>query len=125
MSDIKNLDMNLLVALDALLEERSVSRAAERLSLTQSAVSGILNRLRVVFADPLFVRTQRGILPTPRAEALAIPVKQLIADAEALIAPEHFDPAKVRRTFTVATTDYMFYAAVMPICGYPYVLFVF
>ena len=77
--DIRTLDLNLLKALDALLDERSVTRAANRLSLTQPAVSGMLNRLRESFADPLFVRAQRGIVPTLRAEQLATPVKKLLA----------------------------------------------
>ncbi len=61
MSDIRSIDLNLLKALDALLETRSVTRAAERLNLTQPAVSGMLTRLREAFDDPLFVRTQRGV----------------------------------------------------------------
>ena len=79
MSDIRKIDLNLLVAFDALFDERSVSRAAERLALTQPTVSGKLNQLRQLFDDPLFVRTQRGMLPTPRAEFLADPVKALLA----------------------------------------------
>ena len=63
-SNIRDIDLNLLVALDVLLDERNVTRAAERLSYSQPAVSGMLKRLRAVFADPLFVRTQRGLLPT-------------------------------------------------------------
>jgi hypothetical protein len=65
-TDIKSLDLNLLKALDALLDERSVTRAAERLALTQPAVSGMLTRLRELRRS-LFVRTQRGIAPTLRA----------------------------------------------------------
>ena len=82
-SDIRNLDLNLLKALDALLDERSVTRAATRLSLTQPAVSGMLTRLREAFNDPLFIRAPHGMVPTLRAQALASPVKQLLADAEA------------------------------------------
>jgi DNA-binding transcriptional LysR family regulator len=67
MRDIRTLDLNLLRALDALLDERSVTKAADRLALTQPAVSGVLARLRESFDAPLFVRTQRGIVPTPRA----------------------------------------------------------
>ncbi|GAB7533254.1 hypothetical protein PS3A_56700 [Pseudomonas sp. 3A(2025)] len=73
MRDIRSLDLNLLKALDALLDEGSVTRAAKRLSITQPAVSGMLTRLRESFDDPLFVRAQRGITPTPRALALAGP----------------------------------------------------
>ena len=66
-SDIRTLDLNLLKTLDALLDERSVTRAAERLSLTQPAVSGMLTRLREGFDDPLFTRSQRGIIPRIRS----------------------------------------------------------
>jgi hypothetical protein len=69
MLDMKGIDLNLLIVLDALLGERSVTRAAARLGYTQPTISGMLARLRDLFGDPLFVRTQRGILPTPRAEA--------------------------------------------------------
>jgi DNA-binding transcriptional LysR family regulator len=117
MADIRRIDLNLLIALDVLLDERSVTRAAEHLALTQPTVSGMLRRLRQLLGDPLFVRTPRGILPTPRAEALAGPLKRLLADAEALVAAERFDPANAERTFTISTTDYMQYAVVMPFVG--------
>lgn len=66
-TDIRQMDLNLLKTLDVLLDERNVTRAAQRLALTQPAVSGMLTRLRDSFDDPLFVRTQRGIVPTLRA----------------------------------------------------------
>ena len=90
------IDLNLLVVLDALLDERNVTRAAARLGYTQPTVSGMLSRLRDLFGDPLFVRTQRGLLPTPRAQALAVPLKQLLADSQRLVAREVFDPASGR-----------------------------
>jgi DNA-binding transcriptional LysR family regulator len=114
MADIRNVDLNLLRALEALLDERSVSRAAQRLALTQSTVSGMLARLRQMFDDPLFVRTQRGILPTPRAEALAGPLRQLLADADALVAPNIFDPARSEATLSIAVNDYMQRALLVP-----------
>lgn len=113
-SDIRQLDFNLLKALDALLDERSVTRAADRLALTQPAVSGMLNRLRESFDDPLFVRAQRGIVPTLRAEQLAAPVKQLLADIEGLLKPAAFDPASADMTLTLASTDYALRAVVTP-----------
>ncbi len=70
-ADLRTLDLNLLKTLDALLDERSVTRAAARLALTQPAVSGMLNRLRDYFDDPLFIRAPHGMVPTTRAEALA------------------------------------------------------
>lgn len=114
MADIRKIDLNLLVAFDVLFDEQSVSRAAQRLALTQPTVSGMLNRLRDLFGDPLFVRTQRGILPTPRAKSLAEPVKSLLADAKALVVPETFDPATTETTFSISVNDYMQYALVIP-----------
>jgi len=113
-SDIRNFDLNLLKALDALLDERSVTKAAQRLSLTQPAVSGMLTRLRDSFDDPLFVRAQRGMVPTLRAQQLATPVKRLISDLEALLQPEAFDPATSTMLVTVAATDYALQAVVVP-----------
>lgn len=112
--DIRHLDLNLLKALDALLDERSVTRAADRLALTQPAVSGMLNRLRESFDDPLFVRAQRGIVPTLRAEQLATPVKQLLADIQGLLQPQAFDPATASMTVKLAATDYALRAVVAP-----------
>lgn len=115
--DIRNLDFNLLKALDALLDERSVTRAAQRLALTQPAVSGMLTRLRENFGDPLFVRAQRGIVPTVRAQQLAGPVKQLLGDIEALLRPDAFDPHTAHLTVTLASTDYTLRAVVVPFLG--------
>lgn len=112
--DIRHLDFNLLKTLDALLDERSVTRAAERLSLTQPAVSGMLTRLRESFDDPLFVRAQRGMVPTLRAEQLAAPVKQLLGDIEHLLRPHAFDPATAEMTISIASTDYALRAVLVP-----------
>jgi DNA-binding transcriptional LysR family regulator len=113
-SDIRHLDFNLLKTLDALLDERSVTRAAERLSLTQPAVSGMLTRLRESFGDPLFVRAQRGMVPTLRAEQLAAPVKQLLSDIEQMLQPQAFDPATAQMIVSMASTDYALRAVVVP-----------
>ena len=75
--DLGRLDLNLLVALEALLEEGSVSRAAERLGVTQSAASHKLDKLRVIFDDPLFVRVGRGIESTARARGLQTSVESV------------------------------------------------
>ena len=107
MRDIRRIDLNLLVALDALLEEQSVTRAADRLALTQPTVSAMLARLRKLFGDPLFVRTQRGILPTPRAAALAPQLKQWLAEARGLIADAGFDPATDELTAAISANDYI------------------
>jgi len=114
MTDIRKIDLNLLVVLDSLLEERSVTRAAERLGYTQSTVSGMLSRLRDLFDDPLFVRVQRGLLPTPRALGLSVPLKQLIEDGRRLVAREHFDPAIAETRFTISSNDYMQLALLIP-----------
>lgn len=113
-SDIRNLDLNLLKTLDALLDERSVTRAAARLSLTQPAVSGMLTRLREAFNDPLFIRAPHGMVPTLRAQALASPVKQLLTDAEALLQPAVFEPLNADFTWTIAATDYALKAVIVP-----------
>jgi DNA-binding transcriptional LysR family regulator len=115
MSNIRNADMNLLTAFDALFDERSVTRAADRLALTQPTVSGMLKRLRATFSDPLFVRTSRGILPTPRAESLAGPIKDLLANARSLITPGAFNPALAEGTIRLSGSDYLQYALMSPL----------
>jgi len=105
--NLAGVDLNLLVALDALLEERSVTRAADRVGLSQPGMSNTLARLRRLFDDPLFVRRGAEMVPTPRAEALAQPVRAALAViAEALDQRPAFDPATDRRTFTISCSDY-------------------
>jgi DNA-binding transcriptional LysR family regulator len=99
---------------DALMDERSVTRAAERLALTQPAVSASLQRLRESFGDALFVRSQRGINPTLRALALAAPIKRILAEAAQLLQPERFEPAQAQFTLSLAATDYALRAVVLP-----------
>jgi DNA-binding transcriptional LysR family regulator len=114
MRDIRTLDLNLLKAFNALIEERNVTRAAARLALTQPAMSGMLTRLRSSFDDPLFARTQRGIVPTARAVELAGPVKQVLGEIEALLRPRAFDPLAANFTLSLAATDYALRAVVVP-----------
>lgn len=111
---LRHLDLNLLKAFDALMDERNVTKAAERLAVSQPAVSATLNRLRDALGDPLFVRTQRGIAPTARALALSAPVKRVLADIEALLLPATLDPATAAFTVTVSATDYALRAVVVP-----------
>lgn len=111
---MRTIDLNLLRALDALLDERNVSKAAERLGVTQPAVSGMLSRLRESFGDTLFVRSQRGVQPTMRAMELAAPIKQILAEVETLLRPTQFDPATASFTLTLAATDYALQAVVVP-----------
>jgi DNA-binding transcriptional LysR family regulator len=113
-TDIRNVDLNLLVALDALVDECSVTRAAARLSLTQPTVSGMLARLRDLFGDPLFVRTQRGLLPTPRTEALTPLLKRVLADAATLVAAQTFDPKTADMTVSISVNDYMHASLILP-----------
>lgn len=117
MADIRTLDLNLLKAFDALMDERSVTRAAVRLALTQPAVSGMLTRLREAFNDPLFVRSARGVVPTARAEALAPAVRQVLVEVAAMLQPLSFDPATATLTLSVAATDYALRAVVLPWLG--------
>lgn len=114
MRDIRTIDLNLLRALDAVLDERNLSRAAERLGVTQPAVSGMLTRLQESFGEPLFVRSQRGVQPTLRALNLAGPIKRILADVEVLLRPPSFNPKTASFTITVAATDYALQAIVLP-----------
>lgn len=106
MADLSRTDLNLLVSLQTLLQEAHVTRAAERLGVTQPAMSRTLGRLRVLFDDPLFVRTPAGLRPTPRAEALRERLDATLADVAGLIAPPRFDPASSRGVWRISTTDY-------------------
>jgi DNA-binding transcriptional LysR family regulator len=100
------LDLNLLRVFDAILETRSVTIAASALGLTQSTVSNQLARLRDAFDDPLFVRTAEGMVPTPRAEAMADPIrKSLVAIRFCVEEQLGFDPATSDRTFKIYMSD--------------------
>ncbi|MBF9003199.1 LysR family transcriptional regulator [Vibrio nitrifigilis] len=114
-NDIRNLDLNLLKAFNALINEGSVTRAAQRLALTQPAVSAMLTRLRDYFDDPLFVRSQRGMIPTERALVLADPIKQILADINRILQPINFEPETAQMTFTIAATDYALKAVIVPL----------
>ncbi|NIZ90063.1 LysR family transcriptional regulator [Kineococcus rubinsiae] len=105
--NLANLDLNLLVPLDALLQERSVTRAAERLLLSQPALSASLARLRRHFDDPLLVRVGNTYQLTPLAEQLAARTRVLLADVERVFSAEpDFDPRTTTREFTMVTSDY-------------------
>ena len=106
MANIKNIDLNLLIVLDVLLDERSVSKAANRLNLSQPAVSGALKKLRLAFNDPLFVRSRQGVRPTPSAVELIAPVKAVLQDIDTILSSSDFSPETAEATFTIAATDY-------------------
>lgn len=104
--ELSNIDLNLLVVFNQLLTDRRVSRAAESLGLSQPAVSNALRRLRDLLGDELFLRTPRGMEPTPYALQLAEPVALgLSALHGALNVRAAFDPASSTRAFTLAMTD--------------------
>jgi DNA-binding transcriptional LysR family regulator len=105
--NLRKLDLNLLVTLDALLAEHNVTRAAERLHFSQPTVSVQLAKLREIFGDPLLLPGPRGMRPTARAESLREPLRQALEALAGAVAPESpFDPASARHTWTLAATDY-------------------
>ena len=104
----EQLDLNLLVAFDALLTERSITAAGVRVHLTQSAMSGALSRLREFFNDELLTQVGRKMVPTPLGESLAEPVRQILLQIKATInATPAFDPATSTRHFSVMMSDYV------------------
>lgn len=104
---LRSLDLNLLTALDALLRERHVTRAAKQVGLSQSAMSHALARLREHLADPLLVKSSRGMQPTERALALQPLLQSALGTLERALAPlPAFDPREARRTFHVCASDY-------------------
>jgi DNA-binding transcriptional LysR family regulator len=112
---LRNLDLNLLLVFDAILRERSVIRAADALAISQPAVSHALNRLRHALKDKLFVRTPAGMIPTPRAEQLALPVRKALNDLQLAVEGDTFDPSTADRRFAIAVNNYAAVVAVGPI----------
>jgi DNA-binding transcriptional LysR family regulator len=101
-----HLDLNLLIALDALLDERSVGAAADRLHLSQPAMSRTLGRIRRATGDEILVRSGRSMLPTPYAEQIRAEVHQLVVRGQAIFSPStDLDLATLDRTFTVQCND--------------------
>jgi LysR family transcriptional activator of mexEF-oprN operon len=106
-TDLRDVDLNLLVAFEALMQTRSVTKAAERLRVGQPSASHALKRLRELLDDPLFARTPAGMAPTPRALALAEPIRSILSTIETtLFAGPSFDPLRETRNFRVGATDY-------------------
>src|SRR5262249_29046520 len=104
---LRTVDLNLLVVFDAVMSERSVTRAAYRLHLTQPAVSHALSRLRALFKDPLFLRTPAGLEPTPRSSALAGRVAAVLSEIGSIFVSDMaFDPATSERRVAVGMSDY-------------------
>jgi len=114
MKPLRQFDLNLLIILEALLSECHVSRAAEKVFLSQSAMSHALNRLRQQLDDPLLVRTGNGLQPTPRAAAMLPEIRRALQLVERTISPpKTFIPEDSERCFKIACTDY-FEAIVLP-----------
>jgi LysR family transcriptional regulator, nod-box dependent transcriptional activator len=106
---LHRLDLNLLIMLDILIAEGSVSQTAQRLGMTQPAISNALARLRVHFDDELFVLLDRRMVPTPLCESLAEPVRRIIGELSIIAAARAgFDPATADRTVTIICSDYVF-----------------
>jgi DNA-binding transcriptional LysR family regulator len=104
--NLASVDLNLLVALQALLDEKNVTRAAAKVGLSQPAMSRALGRLRDLFDDQLLVRTSKGMSPTPRGSALAEPLGKVLSGVDQMIQPPEFDPKTVEGRRRIATTGY-------------------
>ncbi|MGH8779237.1 LysR family transcriptional regulator [Paraburkholderia sp.] len=116
MTNLRRLDLNLLVTLDALLEERNVTRAAQRLNYSQPSVSVQLAKLRETFSDPLLLPGPRGMTPTARALELREPLRQALDELERAVLPvAPFDPATAQDTWRVAATDNAEQAILLPL----------
>src|SRR5262249_12765943 len=103
--NLSAVDLNLLLVLHAVLEERSATRAAARLNVTQSAVSNALARLRVLLGDALVVRSGRGLVPTPRAAELGPLLRDVVERLSLVLDQRGFVPEESTRTFTIALAD--------------------
>ena len=99
------LDLNLLRIFDAVMSERNLTRAANRLAMSQPAVSNALRRLRDSLGDELLIRTAHGVRPTPHAEELWPAIRRALSDLEAAMAPQTFDVSKTQATFRMAMAD--------------------
>ena len=105
-TNLRTIDLNLLVALNALLEEKHVTRAAERISLSQPAMSRALSRLREMFQDPLLVKGIGGMALTARANDLYHPVQNILREITNIISPPSIDPKTMQGEIVIATRDY-------------------
>ncbi|WP_336729591.1 LysR family transcriptional regulator [Achromobacter ruhlandii] len=114
-NNLRAIDLNLLVVLDALLHERHLTRAAARLPMSQPAMSHALARLRLLLGDPLFHRTRGGLRPTPHALALEAPLREVLAQVRRLLAGAVFEPGASRRVFRLAMSDYGASVALPPL----------
>src|SRR6202165_2626178 len=112
------IDLNLLVVFDAIMRDRSVTRAGHRLGLSQPAMSHALTRLRHMLKDELFVRSPNGMVPTPRAEELATPIRIALDGLQQSLEPVQFEPSKAATTFRIAVDNYAAIVLVAPIAAH-------
>lgn len=112
---LASLDLNLLTVFDAVMRDRSTTRAGARLGMSQPAISHALGRLRHMLKDELFVRGPHGMMPTPRAVQLAMPVRAALDGLQQALEPDEFDPAKAATSFTIAVDNYAAIVLVAPI----------
>jgi DNA-binding transcriptional LysR family regulator len=112
------IDLNLLVVFDAIMRDRSVTRAGRRLGLSQPAMSHALTRLRHMLKDELFVRSPNGMMPTPRAEQLATPIRIALDGLQQSLEPVQFDPSEAKTTFRIAVDNYAAIVLVAPIAAH-------
>jgi DNA-binding transcriptional LysR family regulator len=113
----RSIDLNLLVVFDAVMRERSVTRAGRAIGLSQPAMSHALNRLRHMLDDELFVRTPDGMAPTPRAEQLAEPVRNALNEMQLALEPLAFDPHTSDRTFVIGMNNLAAVVVAPPLCA--------
>jgi DNA-binding transcriptional LysR family regulator len=112
------IDLNLLVVFDAIMRDRSVTRAGQRLNLSQPAMSHALTRLRHMLKDELFVRSPNGMVPTPRAEQLATPIRIALDGLQQSLEPVQFEPEKATAAFRIAVDNYAAIVLVAPIAAH-------
>jgi DNA-binding transcriptional LysR family regulator len=112
------IDLNLLVVFDAIMRDRSVTRAGRRLGLSQPAMSHALTRLRHMLKDELFVRSPNGMMPTPRADELATPIRIALDGLQQSLEPVQFEPSKATTTFRIAVDNYAAIVLVAPIAAH-------
>ena len=116
MDNLRRIDLNLLVTLETLLTERSVTRAAKRLHLSQPSVSVQLRKLREIFSDPLLSPAAGGMLPTTRAQALLPEIRSALAGIRRVVSHTGaFDPKTAQLTWQIAAADYAEYAVLLPL----------
>ncbi len=115
---LRDFDLNLLLAFDALMKETSVYKAAECMFITQSAMSHALNRLRDLLDDPILVRTSEGMKPTPRAKSMKPQVREVLREIQHIVGePKHFHPSTSKHQFIIEVADYVEYMLLPPLKG--------